>query len=39
VDDIELSQRDGLGIWDSSEVQFKAKTVSEVLVMEVPMSL
>ncbi|MFM7668139.1 MAG: pirin family protein [Bacteroidota bacterium] len=39
VDDVELSQRDGLGIWDSSEMQFKAKTVSEVLVMEVPMSL
>lgn len=39
VDDIELSKRDGLGIWDSSEVLFTAKSKSEVLVMEVPMSL
>jgi redox-sensitive bicupin YhaK (pirin superfamily) len=36
---IDLTQRDGLGIWDTNELLFHAKSKSELLVMEVPMSL
>lgn len=39
IENIDLSARDGLGIWDSTELLFHSKSQSEVLVMEVPMSL
>lgn len=39
VENIELSQRDGLGIWDISELLYQTKTNAEVLIMEVPMAL
>jgi redox-sensitive bicupin YhaK (pirin superfamily) len=39
VDEVDLSQRDGLGVWDTSEIQFTAKEKCELLIMEVPMSL
>ncbi len=39
IENIDLSARDGLGIWDSTELLFHSKSKSEVLVMEVPMSL
>jgi redox-sensitive bicupin YhaK (pirin superfamily) len=39
IENIDLSARDGLGIWDSNEHLFHSKSKSEVLVMEVPMSL
>jgi redox-sensitive bicupin YhaK (pirin superfamily) len=37
VDDKALSDRDGLGIWDTENVQFHASTDAELLLMEVPM--
>jgi redox-sensitive bicupin YhaK (pirin superfamily) len=39
VEDIELSERDGLGIWEIERLKYKAKSLTEILVMEVPMSL
>lgn len=39
VEDIELSERDGLGIWEIQRLRYKAKSLTEILVMEVPMSL
>ena len=35
----ELSNRDGLGIWDTESINIKAKSGAEVLVMEVPMQV
>jgi len=32
-----LSDRDGFGIWNETQVQLKSDTNCEVLVMEVPM--
>lgn len=34
-----LNKRDGLGIWDTSQIQLKADTSAKVLLMEVPMEL
>jgi redox-sensitive bicupin YhaK (pirin superfamily) len=39
IDDIELSERDALGVWDTKELNYSAITSSQVLVMEVPMIL
>jgi len=39
IDDIELSDRDALGVWDTKELNYSAITSSQVLVMEVPMIL
>ncbi|MCF8408448.1 MAG: pirin family protein [Crocinitomicaceae bacterium] len=39
IDDVELSDRDALGVWDTKEIKYAALTTSEVLVMEVPMIL
>jgi hypothetical protein len=39
IDDIELSDRDALGVWDTKEIKYTALTTTEVLVMEVPMIL
>lgn len=33
----ELHQRDGLGVWETGELQLKAATAAEVLLIEVPM--
>jgi len=35
----ELGKRDGFGIWDIDEFQFKSLTYSRVLLMEVPMNI
>ncbi|PST82234.1 hypothetical protein C7T94_15675 [Pedobacter yulinensis] len=36
----ELDTRDGYGVWDTSEISFKAETAgAEVLIMDVPMQL
>jgi len=39
VNDIPLERRDGLGIWELSEIRFKFTEHSRVLLMEVPMRL
>lgn len=39
VNDQALSARDGLGIWEISDVNFKASSNAEVLLMEVPMAI
>jgi redox-sensitive bicupin YhaK (pirin superfamily) len=39
LEDVELSHRDGLGIWNSEKLNYKSKTRTEILVMEVPMNL
>lgn len=39
IDDVELSDRDALGVWDTNEIKYAALTTTEVLVMEVPMIL
>lgn len=39
VGDQKLSPRDGYGIWDISEINIKANTNAEVLIMEVPMKV
>lgn len=38
VNDENLQQRDGFGIWDTSDFEIKARKNSRVLVMEVPMN-
>ncbi|MFC2101648.1 pirin family protein [Bacteroidota bacterium] len=38
VDGIELNERDGAGIWDTSEVNLSATEDSDILVIEVPHS-
>lgn len=35
----ELSERDGLGIWDTDTILIKAKPGAELLLMEVPMQV
>lgn len=35
----QLNARDGLGVWDTKEIEIKANQDSEILVMEVPMEL
>lgn len=35
----ELSERDGLGIWDTNTINIKAKPGAELLLMEVPMQV
>jgi len=39
VDGTGLETRDGLGLWDTQEIALKASQDSEILLMEVPMSL
>lgn len=40
IENISLNQRDGLGIWDTTKINIKAKTQNaEILLMEVPMSI
>ncbi|RZJ66396.1 MAG: pirin family protein [Flavobacterium sp.] len=40
IGNIELNQRDGLGIWDTSAIDITAKSPdAEILLMEVPMSI
>ncbi|HXB45433.1 MAG TPA: pirin family protein [Puia sp.] len=39
VADQQLGARDGLGIWDTEKIKIKADTDSEVLLMEVPMTI
>jgi quercetin 2,3-dioxygenase len=39
VDGQLMDARDGLGIWDTGQINLKAKTNSEILLMEVPMML
>lgn len=34
-----LAQRDGMGIWDSTEINIKSNAKSKILLMEVPMQL
>jgi hypothetical protein len=34
-----LETRDAIGIWDLETLEFKAKTASKFLVMEIPMAL
>ncbi len=37
IEDQKLALRDGMGLWDISEIQFISETSSRVLLMEVPM--
>lgn len=37
INDVELSKRDGLGIWDQTEITIKSKSDAELLLMELPM--
>jgi hypothetical protein len=39
VEGHQLGSRDGLGIWDTKEIQLKAHPESRILLMEVPMDL
>lgn len=39
INDITLNRRDGLGMWDTSEIMLKAFTTSDVLLMEIPMDI
>ncbi|MCF8365507.1 MAG: pirin family protein [Bacteroidales bacterium] len=39
VNEQKLSPRDGFGVWDTTEFQFKSLTKSRVLLMEVPMKI
>jgi redox-sensitive bicupin YhaK (pirin superfamily) len=39
VDDVLLNSRDGLGVWSCQELSYKAESMCDILVMEVPMSL
>lgn len=40
IEDHDLNQRDGLGIWDTGSIAIKANSQdAEVLLMEVPMSI
>ena len=38
INGITINSRDGLGIWDTDNVQITAETGSEFLLMEVPMT-
>ena len=35
----ELNRRDGMGVWEVDKVEFKSKTKSKLLLMEVPMNI
>ncbi|WP_196894569.1 pirin family protein [Aureivirga marina] len=37
INDEKLSKRDGMGIWETSEISLKNETNSKVLIMEIPM--
>ena len=37
VNDTELGQRDGMGVWDTDQISLEASAAAEVLLMEVPM--
>jgi redox-sensitive bicupin YhaK (pirin superfamily) len=40
IEDIELNERDGLGIWDIKSIRIKANSdEAEILLMEVPMTI
>ena len=39
VEGQELGKRDGFGVWDTDELNFKAKSNARVLVMDVPMTM
>jgi redox-sensitive bicupin YhaK (pirin superfamily) len=39
IDNQELAERDGLGVWDTAAIQIEAKAGSELLFMEVPMDV
>ena len=39
VEGIQLSSRDGIGIWDTGTIDIKADTNTEILLMDVPMSI
>lgn len=39
IGDQKLSRRDAIGVWDISQLDLKVKKSSEILLMEVPMSL
>jgi redox-sensitive bicupin YhaK (pirin superfamily) len=39
IDDQTLNERDGLGIWDTKEINIKATSGSKLLLMEIPMNL
>jgi len=39
IEDQILETRDGLGLWDTSEVKIEAATATEFLIMEVPMEV
>lgn len=39
VGDVALATRDGLGIWDTTQIQIEANSPAEFLIMEVPMQL
>ncbi len=39
VNDISLNERDGLGIWETDQLNITANTATEILLIEVPMIL
>ena len=39
INDQRLSKRDGMGLWNLSQINFEAKAKSRVLVMEVPLTI
>ena len=39
INDQQLSERDGMGLWDISQINFVAEARSRVLVMEVPLEI
>jgi redox-sensitive bicupin YhaK (pirin superfamily) len=39
IDGQKLSKRDGFGIWNTNQVNFKSLSESRVLLMEVPMTI
>ncbi|TAE75858.1 MAG: pirin family protein [Bacteroidetes bacterium] len=39
IENQNLEPRDGFGVWDTKEVKIKANTETEILLMEVPMSI
>ena len=39
INDQRLSERDGMGLWDISQINFVAEARSRVLVMEVPLEI
>jgi redox-sensitive bicupin YhaK (pirin superfamily) len=39
VGDTQLERRDGMGVWDTSQISLKANSDAEILLMEVPMNV